>query len=63
MEEVFILAHVSVHHGKEGRKFMMAGACGRDLSHVGRSGGKEVGLEPEAGTTFQAYPQKPTSTG
>lgn len=61
-EELFILAHVSVHHGKEGRvEFMKAGACGRVWSRVGRSGGREVEPESEAGTASKACPQKPTS--
>lgn len=57
MEELFILAHVSVHHGKEGRvEFMKAGACGRVWSHVGRSGDREVEPESEAGTALQGLP-------
>lgn len=34
----------------------MAGACGRDPLHVGRSGGREVGLEAEAGVTSMIHP-------
>lgn len=61
-EELFILVHISVHHGKEGRvEFMKAGACGRVRSHVGRSGGREVEPESEAGTTSKACSQRPTS--
>lgn len=62
MEELFILAHISVHHSKEGRvEFMKVGACDRVWSRVGRSGGREVELDSEAGTTSKARPQRPTS--
>lgn len=53
-EELFILVHISVHHGK-------AGACGRVRSRVGSSRCREVEPESEAGTTSKARSQKPMS--